>query len=140
MAYITKEKVAEIRKNLKAAFPGWKFSLRMDRNTSIHLAVVKAPYNVFKDFNPVDRYTDPHNRDEEAYARSVREGHAQVNHYWLEDGKTWKGKTQEAFQKMADICNEGNFDKSDIMTDYFHVGWYFTMSVGKWDKAVEISG
>ncbi len=138
MAYITKEKVAEIRKNLKAAFPDWKFSLRMDRHTSIHLAVVKAPYNVFEDFNPVDRFRDPHDLDQEAYDRCVREGNAQVNHYWLDGSDTWQGKTKEAFKKMSAICNEGNHDNSDIQSDYFDVGWYFTMAVGKWNKPVEI--
>jgi len=30
--------------------------------------------------------------------------------------------------------NIGNFDKSDAQTDYFHVGWYMSVNLGKWDK------
>jgi len=30
--------------------------------------------------------------------------------------------------------NIGNFDKSDVQTDYFHVGWYMSVNLGKWDK------
>jgi len=30
--------------------------------------------------------------------------------------------------------NEGNHDNSDIMTDYFDVGWYISVRLGKWDK------
>jgi hypothetical protein len=30
--------------------------------------------------------------------------------------------------------NAGNWDKSDIQTDYFDVGWYIDVNVGRWDK------
>jgi hypothetical protein len=30
--------------------------------------------------------------------------------------------------------NAGNWDKSDIQTDYFNVGWYIDVNIGKWNK------
>jgi hypothetical protein len=30
--------------------------------------------------------------------------------------------------------NDGNWDKSDIQSDYFNVGWYVDVNIGKWDK------
>jgi hypothetical protein len=30
--------------------------------------------------------------------------------------------------------NDGNYDNSDIQSDYFSVGWYIDVNVGKWDK------
>lgn len=32
------------------------------------------------------------------------------------------------------IINKNNFDHSDSMTDYFHVGHYTSIEAGKWDK------
>jgi hypothetical protein len=30
--------------------------------------------------------------------------------------------------------NDGNWDKSDIQSDYFNVGWYVDVNIGKWNK------
>jgi hypothetical protein len=30
--------------------------------------------------------------------------------------------------------NMGNHDNSDIMTDYFDVGWYVDVNIGLWNK------
>jgi hypothetical protein len=39
---------------------------------------------------------------------------------------------------MLAIINKRNWDKSDIQTDYFDVGFYLTLSQGKWDKNFEL--
>jgi hypothetical protein len=31
-----------------------------------------------------------------------------------------------------------NHDNSDIMTDYFDVGWYVNIYVGKWNKPYNV--
>jgi hypothetical protein len=33
----------------------------------------------------------------------------------------------------------GNHDKSDVMTDYFNVGWYIDINIGKWDKPYKVA-
>jgi hypothetical protein len=30
--------------------------------------------------------------------------------------------------------NDGNHDRSDIQTDYFDVGWYVDVNIGRWNK------
>jgi hypothetical protein len=37
---------------------------------------------------------------------------------------------QEVFAEM----NDGNWDKSDIQSDYFNVGWYVDVNIGRWNK------
>ena len=37
-------------------------------------------------------------------------------------------------KELHDCLNDGNYDNSDIYTDYFHVGWYVSVQVGAWDK------
>lgn len=41
---------------------------------------------------------------------------------------------QQLFAELYDAANEGNWDKSDIQTDYFNVGWYTDIQVGEWNK------
>ena len=39
--------------------------------------------------------------------------------------------------EVREAMNIGNWDKSDRMVDYFDVGWYTEINVGKWDKPYE---
>lgn len=44
-------------------------------------------------------------------------------------------KSHKTIKRIIDtIVNKKNFDHSDSMTDYFHVGFYTRIEVGKWDK------
>ena len=134
MAHITKEKSSEIRKALKAAFPGWKFSVRIDHHSSLNCTVKSAPYDLFDYYAPVGYYRDPINLATEIEA--VRKnGHTQVNHYHIDS--SWKGPAAADLTKIVEICNSGNHDNSDIMTDYFDVGWWFHLSIGEWNAPAQ---
>lgn len=65
-------------------------------------------------------------------ARLRADKHIQVNVYHTDSSYT--GKCKKFFREVLDVMNTDNFDKSDVMTDYFHVGWYVNINVGKWDK------
>lgn len=120
MAYISKEKTRLIREEIKKQFPrkkGWKFSIRNDRYTSIDIAIMEAPVKF-------------HEKD-----------YAQINHYYPENYEN-----SQILNKIRDIANglflnekEQNFNKSDIMTDYFHVGWYIHITQGKWNVPFKLS-
>jgi hypothetical protein len=34
--------------------------------------------------------------------------------------------------------NTGNWDESDIQTDYFNVGWYVDVKIGSWQKPYKV--
>ena len=36
--------------------------------------------------------------------------------------------------ELLPAMNVGNHDNSDFMTDYFDVGWYVDVNIGRWDK------
>ena len=36
-------------------------------------------------------------------------------------------------KQIWDIMNVGNYDRSDIMSDYFDVGFYVSLNIGRWD-------
>jgi hypothetical protein len=46
----------------------------------------------------------------------------------------YSGKALKFLSEVITLMNRGNHDNSDIMTDYFDVGWYVDVNIGKWDK------
>ena len=112
MAYINAQQVKEKRNAIKKAFPaknGWKFSVTKDNWLGINIYLMQYPKG----------YSFP--------------DHEQINHYHLDLHKLGKRETA-VLKKLTEIAMQGNHDNSDIMTDYFDVGWYFHLSIGKWDK------
>ena len=59
-------------------------------------------------------------------------GYDQVNPYHFKDH--YDGKALAFMQEVFAAMNEGNHDHSDIQSDYFNVGWYVDVNIGKWDK------
>lgn len=49
-------------------------------------------------------------------------------------------KEIELLKKIFDIVNERNYDNSDVMTDYFDVGFYWEINIGTWDKPYSYVG
>lgn len=67
--------------------------------------------------------------------------HFSANPYWEVEHMQNIGETKIAnfFKELFDAMNGkgsgfANHNNSDIMTDYFDVGWYIDVNVGKWNK------
>ena len=115
MAYISTEEVANIRAKLKAEFPEFKFSVRKSHHTSVDVDILSGPI----DFSEV---LGSHT-------------YLPVNNYHLYQ----YGKFEELFSKMFDVIKSQDwFDKSDSMTDYFHTAYYFSLTIGRWDKPYQV--
>jgi hypothetical protein len=63
---------------------------------------------------------------------TVDRGHMQINTYWFQDHFT--DDALEFLNKILPAMNVGNHNNSDVMTDYFDVGWYVDINIGQWDK------
>jgi hypothetical protein len=117
MAYITSEEIKTKRQEIKKEFPakeGWKFSITREHNSGIRIIVVEAPIDLMANVQDSD--------------------YAQVHGGVGSDDKRFSPEARKALNRIYEIANEGNFDNSDAMTDYFHVGFYVWFSVGAWDK------
>jgi hypothetical protein len=44
----------------------------------------------------------------------------------------------DVFEAIRDAMNTGNHDNSDITTDYFDVGHYVDIRIGRWDKPFQV--
>ena len=70
---------------------------------------------------------------------SIDFGTDRINEYWYKDHFADNPKALAFLSEVIPAMNIGNFDKSDVQTDYFHVGWYMSVNLGKWDKPYELT-
>ena len=56
----------------------------------------------------------------------------QVNEYFID--RSFSGEAARVLNELKAAMSVGNWNKSDIMTDYFNVGWYININIGKYDK------
>lgn len=131
MAYMNQERKANIAAKLKALnLKGWKYSLRVRHHSTIVMTVQSAPVDVIGIANETNA---KHDRDRNVV--TCRYGtHMDVNPYHSEKQFTADPSLVKTVSDILACLNDGNWDKSDIMTDYFNVGWYVEINFGTWDK------
>ena len=61
-----------------------------------------------------------------------------VNEYHIASHFT--GVAKEFLLKLKDAMMVGNHNNSRIEIDYFDVGWYIHINIGKWNKPYEVTG
>lgn len=140
MAYVSKEKKAKIAAALKQVIPaGWRYSLAVRHHSKIALTIQSAPVDIIEAYVNFaaaragirgDEYDRKNLLQHAAYVAERRS--LDVNEFHLDSQFT--GELLEVFNKIRDALNTDNFDHSDVYTDYFHVGHYVGISVGRWDK------
>jgi hypothetical protein len=119
--------VAAIRKELKEAFPKWKFSVRKGSGSlSVDVNIMRGTCSFADNFEPNRRY-------------------CQVNQYWIDshwtdyEEATVLKKINEIMHNAPGRANADRkyYDRSDAMTDYFDTAFYTHLSIGQWDKDYE---
>lgn len=117
MAFVTKELKAKIAASLKTVVPaGWKYSLAVvGDKTTISMTISSAPVDLINERK--------HN---------VADGYFSINHYRPEFDYT--GETLEIIKSIISVLNLDNYNNSDVQSDYFDVGHYVELNVGKWNK------
>jgi hypothetical protein len=119
MAYMSQDKKANIAPKVKAILKKYnvKGSLAVRNHSTLVLNVKAGAVDFMKDYG-----------NEE----SARNFGIQVNPYWYHEHFT--GKSKQFLKEVLNAMNDGNHDRSDIQSDYFDVGWYVDVNIGKWNK------
>jgi hypothetical protein len=47
--------------------------------------------------------------------------------------------SEEFLKEVLTAMNEGNHDRSEIQYDYFDVGWYVDVNVGRWNESYQFT-
>lgn len=151
MAYISTEEVKAIRQTLKETFPQERFGCRRENYSSVHVTVKKSQLdwsNLFVDLEVSNRAGDDKYMlhlgsleiNEPNTYKLVREWMDQnpdsfENHILGEDRINifFTDEQKEYIKELRIICETAPhkkgvgdlwFNKSDYMTDYFHLAWY----------------
>jgi hypothetical protein len=126
MAYMNQEKKKVIAAKLKEFMPkSWKYSLAVRNHSTIVMTIKSAPINLVAEYVASTGMTSYTDNDGNPYAS--------INTYHAED-KFLSADTQNLITKIIDTLNTDNYDNSDVMTDYFNVGHYTDLDLGKWNK------
>jgi hypothetical protein len=122
MAFMSQEKKATIAPAVKAILKkyGMKGSLSINNHSTLVLTLKSGKLDLIANFNQTAKPATP-------VTDSI-----QVNEYWLDSH--YSGRVLQFLQEIKTAMNVGNHDRSDIQSDYFDVGWYVNINVGKWNK------
>ena len=115
MAYVSQQDKAKLAPQIKKVLNkyGMKGSISIRHHMSLVVTLQSGSID-FKDYSHGD-------------------GYIQVNVYHIE--RHYKGKAQKFLTELlAAMKGPKWFDKSDSMTDYFHIKHYCDINVGKWNK------
>ena len=121
MAYYNQAMKKEAAPKIKALLKeyGMKGSLSVRNHSTVVLTLSEGPLDFGQNDNEYSR------------------GYLDVNVYWIDEHYT--GTAREFLKRAYAILMQGNHNNSDIQTDYFDVGWYVDIHVGRWNKPYVMS-
>jgi len=130
MAFVSPELKAKLAPTIKAICSkyGVKASLAVSNHMSLVLNIKSGP---------IDFLTSYHNKrqavnSDMGHGLIRKEQHIQVNPYHY--AGHFDGKALAFLTAVLKAMNVGNYDKSDSQSDYFCVGWYVDVSIGKYNR------
>jgi len=128
MAYVSQELKAKVAPVVKAILKkyGVKGSLAVKNHSTLVLNIKSGSMDFISNYNE----TMEHQPKSEYWKPA--ENSLSVNQYWFHEHFT--GRCLDFLNEIMDAMNDGNWDKSDIQSDYFNVGWYVDINVGQWNK------
>jgi hypothetical protein len=123
MAYVSQELKSKLAPTIKAICKkyGVKASLAVRNHSTLVLNVKSGKVDFISDYGSTP----------EARADAEKFG-IQVNPYHYKNH--FIGDSYFFLSEVIPAMNDGNWDKSDAQVDYFNVGWYIDVNIGKWNK------
>lgn len=113
MPHISTERVAEIRKQIKAQFPNFKISVTCRNYSTVCIAIIEAPFNMLIDASK--KYED-------------------VNHFYIAEHYADYPQIKEVLLQLYQIANSGNGTECED-GDYGTIpNFYVDINIGSWDK------
>ncbi len=134
MAYINQDTKKLIHAALKPIFQkyGLKASLGIDNHSTLVININKGKLDFIQNYNNLTKNSSYRLPREQA------KDQLHVNHYWYNDH--FNGDCQKCLHEIITTANNvgKNYDNSDIQSDYFDIGFYLDVNIGKWNKPYQI--
>ncbi len=135
MAYMSQDRKQSLAPAIKAVLKkyGVKGSLAVRNHSTLCLNIKSGPIDFIENYIKTDKekaYANYMSDEQVAYLRKNQS--LDVNVYWYKEH--FSGKALSFLKELVPAMNNGNHDNSDIQTDYFDVGWYIDINIGRWNK------
>lgn len=131
MAWMNQEKKQLIAARVKAVTPkNWRVTFKVRHHSTLECTIRRVDVDIMAAIN--EAYKERWERDD---------GQGPLTHIQSLDDRTIEllpSALREPLENMYKALNSENYDRSDIMTDYFDVGYYAYLSVGEFSKPVEV--
>ena len=129
MAYMSQERKAQIAPVVKAICQkyGIKARLSVHNHSTLVLNVTQGDIDFIKNFNDVCGKNDTYK-----VRQPVTDNYLSVNPYHY--CSHFSGHALKFLSEVHTAMMQGNHDRSDIQSDYFDVGWYVDINIGRWDR------
>lgn len=116
MAYMSQDKKKELAPKIKAVLKkyGVKGSISVSHHSNLVVRLKEGKVDLYGE-KTSPSWCGSHGSDS-------------VNTYHIEKNHT--GTSLVFLKELHAAMSDGNWDKSDVMTDYFNVGWYTDIVVG----------
>ena len=141
MAYMSQEKKAKIAPVVKSILKkyGVKGSLAVRHHSTLVLNIKSGPIDFVENYIETDYNTFHGKKMDENQINYIRSNRSlDINVYWYKEH--FSGVALSFLKEVIVAMNNGNHDRSDIQSDYFDVGWYVDVNIGKWNKPYEVEG
>lgn len=130
MAYVSQELKKKIEPKVKEICKkyGIKARLAVSGHSTLVLNVQSGKIDFLESYNSLGRkeFRPSH------YGPFVDATYIDVNVYHYQ--KHFDGKALAFLKEVICAMNTGNHDNSDPQTDYFDIGWYISVNIGRWNK------
>ena len=148
MAYMDQENKKRIAGLLKKEFGtsakkrGFSYTLSVDNHSTLVMTISKGTIDFISNYienykkrvHPVDDYEKE--RSEQYIKELEKSNHLNVNVYHIDTSFT--DECLDIMKRALKCLNDGNHNNSDIQRDYFDVGWYVTIQIGRWNKPYQL--
>jgi hypothetical protein len=130
MSYCSQETKAKIAPKVKAICKkyGVKATLAIQHHSTLVLNIKSGTI----DFNSNEVCGSDHYQVANGFRANTSSGYTSVNPYHFKSH--YSGKALAFITEVYAAMMVGNHDNSDAMVDYFDVGWWVDINIGKWNQ------
>jgi len=139
MAYMSQENKKQLAPGIKAVLKkyGMKGTIRVEHHSVLHVNIKSGELDVVGNYRNT-LANRGHSWDRDTWWIRDQSKYMQISHHHLSN--SFSGKVLAFLQELFTEMMKGNHDNSDAMTDYFDVGWYAYVNLGKWSQPYELTG
>ena len=139
MAYMNQERKQNLAPAIKAVLKkyGVKGSLSVNNHSTLVLTLKSGSIDFIENFIKTGTDSNIGRKMEQSQIDYIRKNQSlDVNPYWYQEH--FSGRALKFLEELLPLMNSGNHDRSDIQSDYFDVGWYVDVNIGRWNQPYQV--